>query len=295
MSSVIVTPGEGDWFVVPEQQEQAPDAAARAPVSLLQVGSDDGEVRWRAQETENCGFTNVVADSPGIVVTSQDCTQADGTSTCLVTGLDPATGDTVWTWPPEGTASGCQATATPELVVIRHETGEPAEDGSPPPPAAVALDPATGAQAWAVEPDDNGEVRGLLNPTVVGGAVIGTEFADDGQGGGHAVLVIREATDGSVRSEIDLPAGRAIDVARINDGLVAIPLFEPTAGNVTLVEFDLAAESIRSEAPVLTGSLEAPVQWLAVSVGPETLTVDTLTAGGANPEAPEYTMHVAGW
>jgi outer membrane protein assembly factor BamB len=295
MSSVVVTPVEGDWFVVPEQAEQPPDAAARAPVSLLAVGSDDGEVRWRAQETQNCQFTAVDGDSPGVVVTTEDCTQDDGTSTCVVTGLDPATGEAVWTWPPEGAASGCQTTATADLVVIRYDTGEPGEDGSPAPPAGVALDPATGTPAWAVEPDDNGEVRGLVNPTVFGGMVLGTEFADDGQGGGHAVLVIREAGDGSLRTEVDLPEGRAIDVARINDGLAAIPLYQPNTGNVSLVEFDLAAESVRSEAPVVTGSPEATVQWLAISVGPETLTVDTLIAGGANPEVPEYTMRVAGW
>jgi outer membrane protein assembly factor BamB len=295
MSSVIVTPPEGDWFVVPEQAEQPPDAAARAPVSLLAVGSDDGEVRWRTQETADCQFTAVDADSPGVIVTTEDCTQEDGTSRCIVTGLNAETGEATWTWPAEGAVSGCQTTATPDLVVIRHEAGEPGEDGSPPPPAGVALNPADGTQTWAVEPDENGEVRGLVNPTVFAGMVVGTEFADDGQGGGHAVLVIREASDGSLRSEVDLPAGRAIDVARVNDGLVAIPLYEPTTGTVSLVEFDIAAETVRSESPIITGTAEGTVQWLAISVGPETLTVDTLIAGGANPEAPEFTMRVSGW
>jgi outer membrane protein assembly factor BamB len=295
MSTVVVTPAEGDWFVVPEQEEQAPDAAARAPVWLLAVGSDDGETRWRTPETENCQFTAVDADSPGTVVTTQECTQDDGSSDCFVTGLDPATGEAAWSWPPEGTASGCRTTATAELVFISHDGGEPGEDGSPPPPAATALDPATGAQVWAAEPDEDGEIRGLTNPAVVGGAVLGTEFVDDGQGGGHAVLVIREASDGSVRAEVDLPEGRAIDVARVTDTLVAIPMYEPTTGNVSLIEFDVAAQSVRSEAPVSTGSAEATVQWLAIAVGPESLTVDTLVAGGADPEAPAYTLRVAGW
>jgi hypothetical protein len=295
MSSVVVAPPEGDWFVVPEQAEQPPDAAARAPVSLLAIGSDDGNTRWRAAENENCGFSAVDADSPGIVVTTQECTQDDGTQDCLVTGLDAATGEAVWSWPPEEPVTGCQTTATPELIFVSHEVGEPAEDGSAPPAGAVALDPRTGDQLWAAEPDEEGAIRGLTNPTVVGGAVLSTEFVDDGQGGGNAVLVIREVTDGTIRAEADLSAGRAIDVKRVRDDLVAIPLYEPATGDVSLVEFDLAAGAVRSQAPVSTGSPEATVQWLAVAVGPETLTVDTLVAGGANPEAPEYTLQVAGW
>lgn len=296
MSSVVVTPVEGDWFVVPEQAEQAPDATSRAPVSLLAVGSDDGEIRWRSQETQDCQFQAVDGDSPGVLVTTQQCTQDDGTHTCLVTGVDPATGEAVWTWPPDGTVTAnCQTTATRDLVVVKYDTGPPGDDGSPAPPAGVALDPATGAESWTVAADEENELRGMVNPTVFGGMVLGTEFADDGQGGGHAILVIREASDGSLRSEADLPEGRAIDVARVNDTLAAIPMYQPSTGDVSLVEFDLASESVRSESPVSAGSAEATVQWLAVSVGPESLTVDTLVASGANPEAAEYTMRVAGW
>ena len=294
MSLVIASPPDGDWFIVPEQEEQAPDATSRAPVWLLAIGSDNGELRWRAPERELCQFANVSAESPGIVITTQTCTQDDGSSTCIVTGLDPANGEEVWSWPTEGTASNCIAKATPDLIVVKYETGEPGEDGAAP-AAAVALDPATGTQAWGVEADENNEVRGLTNPTVFGGMVLGTEFADDGQGGGNAILVVRDATNGEFRTEIELPAGRAINVARVNDSLVAIPLYQPNTGNVSLAEVDLTAETVRSETQISAGSAAETVNWLAIAVGPETLTVDTLISGGDDPNAPEYTLRVVGW
>jgi outer membrane protein assembly factor BamB len=299
MSTVVVAPDQGDWFVVPRQGTPPADAAQAAPVSLLLIGADDGRTRWEAAEAENCRFSNVVADDTGMVVTTQECTVAeDGSSECRVAGLDPAAGTQAWIWPPADAepAAGCQTSGTAELLFITHDAGEPSADGSAPPTATVALDPRTGAQVWLAGPDQEGGSRGFTNPAVVGDAVIGTEFADDGQGGGHGVMVIRNAADGTLRSEVDLPAGQPIDIAPAGDALAVVPIYVPATGAISLVEFDVAAGAVRSESPVSANPPEtATIQWLAVAVGPESLTVDTLVATGDPAGTPTYVLRVAGW
>jgi outer membrane protein assembly factor BamB len=297
MSTVVVTADEGDWFVVPEQGTPPADAAQAPPVSLQLIGADDGSLRWEATEDENCRFIDVEAGATGMVVTTQECTISETESQCHVAGLDPATGDEVWAWPAADAepVSGCQSTGTAELLFVTHNAGEPAEDGTAP-TATVALDPRTGAQRWITAPDQEGGSRGFTNPTVVGDAVLGTEFADDGQGGGNGVMVIRNAADGTLRSEVDLPAGQPIDIAAAGEGLVVIPVYVPATGEISLVEFDIAAGAVRSEALVSTNPPEtATIQWLAVAVGPESLTVDTLVQSGAGGESPSYVLRVAGW
>jgi outer membrane protein assembly factor BamB len=317
MTTIVIAPenGAGDVFVVPEQQPPDPAADPAAdpataqdpPVDLLVVGSDDGEIRHRLTQDEGCRYVAANVDAPGVVVTGQQCfDEAAAAQRCLVSGVDLETGDARWSWPPEaerGSVSDCQPTSTAELVLVSHQVIEDPDadadaDAEEPAtqPAAVALDPATGEVVWTAEPSDDGSFPGLTNPVVVvGDAVVGTQTADDGAGGSSSTLVIRNAADGQVRDEVELPAGQAIGIVPVRDGVVAISHYLPDSMEVVVVEVDIASASVVAETPVATAPEGSSVRQVSVTAGPETLVADVLLGTGAEPGAGDYTLLVRGW
>jgi outer membrane protein assembly factor BamB len=317
MTTIVIAPenGAGDVFVVPEQQPPDPAADPAAdpataqdpPVDLLVVGSDDGEIRHRLTQDEGCRYVAANVDAPGVVVTGQQCfDEAAAAQRCLVSGVDLETGDARWSWPPEaerGSVSDCQPTSTAELVLVSHQVIEDPDadadaDAEEPAtqPAAVALDPATGEVVWTAEPSDDGSFPGLTNPVVVvGDAVVGTQTADDGAGGSSSTLVIRNAADGQVRDEVELPAGQPIGIVPVRDGVVAISYYRSEEMEVVVVEVDIASASVVAETPVATAPEGSSVRQVSVTAGPETLVADVLLGTGAEPGAGDYTLLVRGW
>lgn len=311
MGTVVVAPEQGDWFVVPEQE--APGAGQQTPsVTLRAVDSDGGQTRWRASEEEGCTFTSASADAAGTVVTTQQCGAPGGAgggaqqeppaaASCLLTGVDPASGDTQWIWPaqegPAGDEAGeegdeqadappaeCQAAATPELVLVNYQ-----QEGVP---AAVALDPASGEPVWTAPDDD---VAGLRNPVMVGDALAGTAWVDEGEGAGHGELVIRDPADGQVRERVVLPDGQPIEATATGDGLVAISVYRQESGEIVLVEADVPAAEVRSETVVAAAPEEGQYRRVTVAAGPDTLAVEALVATGSDPETAEHSLLVYGW
>lgn len=293
MTTAAIAPEEGDWFVVPEQvappEGQPPEQAAQAPVRLRVVGSDDGRTRWEATERDGCRFVSVNGDAPGVVVAGQECTGDGGApGGCLVTGLDPVTGDERWSWPPDGPdpdlATGCQATPRGELVFVTHQAAQQ---------SAVALDPGTGAEVWTTD-----TVNGLTAPVVVGDAVVGAEPAGDGSGTG-GVLVIRDAADGQVRTEVPLPPGQPIEVAPVSDEVAAISHYRTDTTEVMLLEVDVGAGEVAAESRVLAAPADGAFQRVGLAVGPQTLAVDALVGPGqpAGQQAGQgdLTLHVHGY
>jgi outer membrane protein assembly factor BamB len=284
MSLVAVAPEEGDWFVVPEQQP-APEGQ-QPPVTLRAVDSD-GDTRWRTGESEGCNLSSVSGDANSVLVIGQQCSDPEtGTGDCRVTGLDPATGEPAWSWPAERPAdadpvAGCQSTPRPGMVFISHQAGSE--------PAAVALDPDTGAELWSLTGDG---VTDLNSPVVAGDAVLGVR---PGDGTGGAVLVVRNAADGQVREEIELPAGQPVGIVPVRDGFAAVSHYRPESAEIVLLEVDLAAAAISSETVVTASPEGAAFQRVSVAVGPETLVLDALLAAGGEPGAEDLTLQVHGF
>jgi outer membrane protein assembly factor BamB len=284
MGLVAVAPAEGDWFVVPEQGV-APQGQP-APVTLRAVGSDGG-TRWRAGEDQGCSLTAVSADANTVVVTGQECTGQEGEEAtgggCRVTGLDPATGDPAWSWPPADRepVAGCQPSPRPGLVFVSYQAGSES--------ATVALDPDTGAEVWSATGD---AAAGLNNPVVAGDTVLGVRRADDGAGG---LLVLRDAADGEVRDEVGLPAGQPVGIMPLREGSAVISHYRPDSAEVVLLEVDVATGTVSSETVVAAAPDGAAFQRVSVAVGPQTLAMDALLAAGPEPAPEDLTLLVYGF
>jgi len=281
MGLVAVAPQDGDWFVVPEQGV-APQGQ-QAPVTLRAVDSD-GNTRWRVGQAEGCSLTSVNADAGAVVVISEDCADPDtGAAGCRVRGLDPATGEEAWSWPPAGRedpVAGCQPTPRPELVLVTYQAGSES--------AAAGLDPASGEEDWSV----TGEVAGLSSPTVSGDTVLGVRPDDTGQ---NALLVLRNLADGQVREEVRLPAGQPVGIEPTQDGFAAISHYRPDSAEVVLLEVDVTAGTVTAETVVAAAPTDAAFQRLSIAAGPETLAMVALLAAGPEPGSEDLTLLVHGF
>lgn len=305
--ATIAVAGEGDWFVVPDRPP-SPAVTEDSSLSLRAYGSDDGEVRWELAEEEDCSFTAATADAPGVLLTTQQCAPPAGEQDapdappgagCVVTGVDPATGETSWVWPTDGAPAGedgaeagedaaapetpadCQVAAPEGMVLVSYS-----RDGQQ---AATALDPETGAPVWAAEEDD--DLAGLRGPVRVGDALTGAESS--GPDGGE--LVIRDADTGTVRETVPLPEGEVIEYAASAPGTVAITQFRQSTAELALVEVDIGAAEVSSETVLGAAPEGSQFQRVTVISGPEALAVGTLIATGADPETASYTLTVEGW
>jgi outer membrane protein assembly factor BamB len=281
MGLVAVAPAEGDWFVVPEQ---GPVVAGQPPAQpTLRAVDSDGQTRWRTGGDEGCNLTAVNADANVVVVIGQDCTDPDGVGGCQVAGLDPVTGTPVWSWPPEGAepVAGCQPTPRPELVFVSYQDG--AEAG------AVALDPDTGAEVWSLT---GAEVTGLTSPVVAGDVVLGTRAPDDA---GGSLLVVRNAANGELRSQIRLPDGQPIGVTPTRAGFAAITHYRVDSAELVLLEVDVAAGTVATETVVAASPEGAAFQRVTLAAGPETLAMEALLATGPEPGLEDLTMLVHGF
>lgn len=288
MATTAVAPEEGDWFVVPVVEE-APENPQDPSYELHAIGPG-GERLWVATEDESCRFMAVNADSPGVVVSAQQCFDETQTSlSCFVRGSGPEDGATRWTWPVEPAAdpaqavSECQATPTERVVLVSYlQEGER---------RAVAIDPATGEEVWS--PGDEGVV-GLNSPVLVGDALLGIEQPAEGTAG-PGTLVIRDAATGEVREELELPEGQPIGTVAISDTVAGISHYLPDTAEVQLLQVDVPAATIG--APLLVGAAPegASLRQVTVTVGPEALTVDLLSAT-ADPAGTEtYELVIHGW
>jgi outer membrane protein assembly factor BamB len=288
MATTAAAPADGDWFVVPVVEE-APENPQDPSYELHGVGPG-GDRLWVVTEDEGCRFMDVDADSPGVVVSAQRCFDETQTNlSCFVRGLGPADGATRWTWPAEPAAdpaqavSECQATPTERVVLVSYtQQGEQ---------RAVALDPATGEQVWSLGDED---AVGLSNVVLVGDALVGMDQPAEGTAG-PATLVIRDAATGEVREELELPAGQPIGTVVISDTVAGISHYLPDTAEVQLLQVDVPAATVG--APLLVGTAPegASLRQVTVTVGPEAMTVDLLSAT-ADPAGTEtYQLVIHGW
>jgi outer membrane protein assembly factor BamB len=290
-------PAEGDWFVVPEQTEPA-GAGGAGTVQLLALGAD-GETRWRAVQDNGCSFVAVTADASGSLVTTQQCVgdgadeqgqegAGDGAG-CRVSGLDPSSGQTRWSWPPaDEPATECQVNAQADLVLVSFTREQE--------PAAVALAADTGEQRWSAADDDPDGLTGLRESVLAGDALVGTEVVDAGSGGlANGELVVRDAATGEIRARQLLPEGQPVEVVAAGAGHVAVTLYRPQSQQLVVVDALVDGAQVQGEAVVAATRPDAALVRVAMTSGPEALTLDALFALGQEPGPDDFLLQVHGW
>ncbi|QSB16462.1 PQQ-binding-like beta-propeller repeat protein [Natronosporangium hydrolyticum] len=293
MSNIVVAHETGDWFVVPDQPS-SPAVEEESSLSLVAIDAESGEESWRVEEDEGCGFIAATGGTAGLLVSTQQCAPLPGDNgeavepagSCLVTGTDPETAEARWSWPDaETVVADCQVAAAEEVVVVTYQ----ADDGR----EGVALDPITGEVRWQIE--DEAELDGIRNHVQIGEELIGTEWQDDGAGGGAGELIIRSAQDGEVRERVELPEGQPIEVAAAAPGTAAVAHYRPETAEVVLLTVDLAEAEISSEAVVTGSPGDGQFRQVTLSSGPAALALSTLVGIGTEVESATYHLHVYGW
>jgi outer membrane protein assembly factor BamB len=306
----------GDWAAGPDSV-LAPDPEATDPNAVPQlgvrlVGTGDGQTLWRYAGTEGCQNASIVPGSPDVVLLVENCAVPElGLERCQVSGLDAADGAQLWTWPtdervdPEvAVATQCRATALEDQVFLNYTVTatDPESDATlPAEPPALSLDPATGAELWAAERDEDSYatagVDGLNSPAaVVGDQVLGIEWPSGQPGQGPAVLIMRDVGDGSRVGEVELPEGQPVGIKAVDDDTLMLSYYRPQSpdAQILLVEVDLAAGEVTGESVVTTGP-ESDFRSAGLTVGPETVVVDTIMVPGESASPDDIRLVVRGF
>ena len=314
MALLGVAPEDGAWLAAPGRLEPATDPTANeTPYGVRLVDATDGDAVWLDPGTEGCTVASLGAGSSDVVLVVEDCGVPEGVDTgvarCQVSGLAVEDGRRLWTWPdtaridPEQHyAVNCRATSLDGRIFLTFQANslDPEAGDADVPTPALALHPITGEELWAVEQDEDGYavlgVDGLNNPVdMAGDLVVGVEYPSNQVGVGTAVLIMRDATDGSRVSEIALPEGQPVGLRATDDDRLMISHYLREADQIKLLEVDLAKGAVVTEAEVATGSEEAQFRSAGVAVGPEAVAVDTLVVSGPNPQPGEVRLIVRGF
>jgi hypothetical protein len=276
----VVASAEGDWFAAPLTFDTlaSPTTVALDAVSGVRlVDGGSGETRWGRPDSSDCRLHSFAPAAPDTLVLVEGCPGPAATPdiwTCRLTGLAADRGEPRWAWPSETGAdpSACVATVMPGLVYV------PNQD--------LVIDTRTGDQRWALGPDDEVGIGGDLSPAamVVGEILVGLAPPPHNEPSTAPWgLILRDVLDGSLRTVVELPAGRPVQVDPGRDGTVVIAQY-PTgdgAAEVRLVEVDVASGEVVRQSPAIVPGADAEVRFVHLVTGPETLAVGIMNETGA--------------
>ncbi|QSB15393.1 PQQ-binding-like beta-propeller repeat protein [Natronosporangium hydrolyticum] len=246
------------------------------PVGIQAIGSDDGQPRWRFEETPGCGLSNAYVGDTGVVVMFEVCERrARGEeASCALTALDVTDGRRLWTWPtaeridPEREyAHRCDVTVAGGHVFLSYSIGR--GDRFPEPGPMLALDAGDGRERWTV-PVDAPDRRGLDSPVVAGGQLVGRSGAVDSD---EPVLVIRSLVDGQIRTEVPLPHDRTIGLRQAGDDRVWVVGHHEESYQIVVSEVDTVTGELLAVTEVPEVAEEYRYAGATLVVGPGTLVI----------------------